>query len=426
MQATTDIPPVIITGQCESLTPVAAAERIATVDVLRGVALFGILTVNMMAFSWPADLLLPGPRLGESRLDVLADWLIRLLAEGKFYPQFAFLFGLGAAIQMARAEVRGANFTGHFCRRMLALLGFGLAHALLIWEGDILVWYSLCGFLLLAFRKRKPKTLLIWAAACLLIPVLLITLLWLLLAGLSLVPEAGRAIQQQLATVPTETAQKLEKLIRVFALGSYGEIFVERLGRLVFIWLVGLLYVPAFFAMFLLGLYAGQRRIFHGVAANLGFIRRVLIWGLAIGLPANLFYAVAMATSGLSDPHFLWLIGHAFLVLGGPAQGLAYAAALTLLLRRDRAQCLARPLAAVGRMALSQYLLQSLICTTIFYSYGLGLFGLSGRATGLGLAVAIYSAQLLFSRWWLDRFRFGPLEWLWRTLTYGRRPPLRI
>lgn len=426
MQAVTDLPPVIVAAPATPLTPVAAADRLPTLDVLRGVALFGILTVNMAGFGWPQNLILPGQRLGESGWDAAADWFVHALAEGKFYPLFAFLFGVGAAIQLERAEKAGADFSSLFCRRLFVLFCFGLAHALLLWEGDILVWYALCGFLLLAFRKRKPRTLLIWAGIGLGTPLLLLLFAWALLAGLSLVPEFAQEIQKQLTNAAAGAGQELDETIRVFALGSYGEIFLQRLWQVLFMWLVGLFYMPSFFAMFLVGLYAGRRGVFKDVELNLGLIRRVLIWGLAFGLPINLFYAVSMATSGFSDPRFLWLLGHALLEVGGPAQSLAYAAALTLLLRRERWQHLAKPIAAAGRMPLSNYLLQSLICTTIFYGYGLGLFGLFGRASGLALAVVIYCAQVLASRWWLDHFRFGPLEWLWRTLTYGRRPPMRL
>jgi uncharacterized protein len=183
--------------------------------------------------------------------------------------------------------------------------------------------------------------------------------------------------------------------------------------------------VPTFFAMFLLGLLAAQRRFVQDAGANLVLIRRVCGWGLVIGLPASLIHVVGTALSDLSDVRFLWMISQAFAVVGGPAQSMAYAAALTLLLRRASWERWLRLFAAPGRMALSNYLLQSLICTTIFYSYGLGLFGLVGRAAGLALAVAIYVAQVLFSRWWLSRFQFGPMEWLWRTVTYGQRQPMR-
>ncbi len=425
MQIVSNIPPVISTWPRVALTPVAANERIETLDVLRGVALLGILTVNMTGFSWPVEQMMMRQQFWETRPDVIADWIVRFLAEGKFYPLFAFLFGLGSAIQMERAETCGANFTGRFCRRLFALFAFGLVHAFLVWEGDILLWYAVCGFLLLPFRKRPPKTLLIWAALCLLIPTLLILLLWALLAGLSLVPEIATSIQKELALETETSARQIEETIHVFAQGSYAEIFTERVGNLIFMWLVGIFYVPTFFAMFLLGMYAGKRRIFQDIEANVGRIRRVLVWGLIIGLPANLFYTVGMAVSDLSDVRFVWLLSQAFVGVGGPAQSLAYAAAITLMLRRARWKHSLRSIADAGRMALSNYLLQSLVCTTIFYSYGLGLFGSVGRAAGLGLAVVIYAAQVRFSVCWLNRFRFGPMEWLWRSLTYGKRPSMR-
>lgn len=424
MQTAAAIPPVISTWPRPALTPVAAGERIATLDVLRGFALFGILTVNMAGFSWPMEMMMMRQIFWETRPDAIADWAVRFLAEGKFYPLFAFLFGLGAAIQMERAETYGANFTARFCRRLLTLFGFGLAHALLVWEGDILVWYAAGGFLLLPFRKRKPRTLLIWAALCLLIPTLFILVFWVLLAGASLVPEIATGIQKELVAETDASARQIEETIRVFSRGSYAEIFTERVRNLVYMWLMGIFYVPGIFVMFLLGFYAGQRRLLQNVEANAGWLGRVLAWGLLIGLPANLIYTLGMAASDLSDVRFGWLLSQVFVGIGGPAQSLAYAAAITLLLRRDRWKRWLCLIAAAGRMALSNYLLQSLVCTTIFYSYGLGLFGSMGRAAGLGLTVAIYALQVGLSVWWLNRFQLGPMEWLWRTLTYGQRQPM--
>lgn len=425
MSTAATIPPVISAWQRPALTPVAAGERIATLDVLRGFALFGILTVNMAGFSWPLEMMMMGQQFWQTRPDAIADCAVRFLAEGKFYPLFAFLFGLGAAIQMERAETCGANFTARFCRRLLTLLGFGLAHALLLWEGDILVWYAAGGFLLLPFRNRQPRTLLIWAALCLLIPTLLILLFWALLAVVSLVPEFATGIQKELVAEAAASARQIEDSISVFSMGSYAEIFTERIGNLVYMWLMGIFYMPGIFAMFLLGLYAGNRRLLPEVEAKAGWLRRVFAWGLIIGLPANLIYTVGMAASDLSDVHFGWLLCQAFVGIGGPAQSLAYAAGITLLLRCDAWKRRLASIAAAGRMALSNYLLQSLVCTTIFYSYGLGLFGSMGRAAGLGLTVAIYASQVGFSVWWLNRFQFGPLEWLWRTLTYGKWQPMR-
>jgi len=427
MQDTTDIPPIISDCQREPLKPVAAGERIETLDVLRGLALFGILTVNLAAFSWPYEYMFWQREFWDSRADAVVDWLIRFLAEGKFYPLFSFLFGLGAAIQMERADCRGAPFAGRYCRRLFVLLAIGIAHAVFIWDGDILVSYALCGFLLLPFRERRPKTILIWAFVCLLIPALLIVLSWSLLAVLSLVPEMATAIQKgfdaQYGTYD-EQRKAVEEIIRVFGSGSYAEILRERLGNLVYMWLVAIFYAPGFLGLFLLGLYAGKRRIFRDIEGNARLIRHVLIWGMVIGLPLNFFNAVCVAT-GLTNQHFLWLLNYGLVEIGGPAQGLAYAAALSLLLRSERWKQRLRIIRTAGKMALSNYLLQSLICTTIFYSYGFGLFGTVGPVTRLGLTMLIFVAQLAFSAWWLNHFQFGPMEWLWRTLTYGKLQPVR-
>src|SRR5688572_12803275 len=196
MEASTAIPPIIADCRSEPVRPVGANERIEILDILRGFALLGILTVNMTAFSWPYEYMHWQREYWDSRADAVADWLIRFLAEGKFYPLFSFLFGLGAAIQMERADCRGAPFAARYCRRLFVLLAIGIAHALFIWDGDILVSYALCGLLLLPFRKRHPRTILIWAFACLFIPALLILLSWALLAGLSFVPEMAAAIQK--------------------------------------------------------------------------------------------------------------------------------------------------------------------------------------------------------------------------------------
>jgi uncharacterized protein len=178
--------------------------------------------------------------------------------------------------------------------------------------------------------------------------------------------------------------------------------------------------------MFLVGLYAGKRRLLHDVEANTGFIRRLLVWGLCLGLPANLIYTIGFEFADPSRVNFVWVIAMAAHAVGGPALCFAYAAAITLLLRRENWERRLRPLAGAGRMALSNYLLQSVVCTTIFYSYGLGWYGSVERAAGLVLVASIYASQIPLSVWWLKHFRFGPAEWFWRTLTYGKRQPMRV
>lgn len=177
--------------------------------------------------------------------------------------------------------------------------------------------------------------------------------------------------------------------------------------------------------MFLLGLYAGRRRLFHDVPEHRQFIQRVQKWGVLVGIAAN----AAFVAGGSFDPpptSTTENLGRMCLIVGAPAMAFAYASSITLLVERESWRRRLAPLAAVGRTALSNYLLQSVICTLIFYSYGLDLFGKVSPSLGLLLTIAIFLIQLPLSVWWLRRFRFGPVEWLWRSLTYWQRQPMRV
>jgi uncharacterized protein len=191
-----------------------------------------------------------------------------------------------------------------------------------------------------------------------------------------------------------------------------------------FMWLAGIFYLPSFLGLFLLGLYAGKKRLFQDVEGQRVFFRRVLFWGLVIGMPLNLFHTLCVASADLANLHFLWLLSYGLLGIGGPALALAYAAGLTLLLQNERVRSWCQVLGLTGKMALSNYLFQSLLCTTIFYGYGFGLFGAVNRTTTLALVGLIFAVQVGLSTCWLRVFQFGPMEWLWRSLTYGKRQPL--
>jgi len=178
-------------------------------------------------------------------------------------------------------------------------------------------------------------------------------------------------------------------------------------------------------AIFLLGLYAGRRRIFHDISAHLPFIRRVQRWGLMIGLAGNAAFAVGGSFEP-SPTSVTQNVGRLCLVVAAPAMMLFYASTIVLLTQRDIWRRRLAPLAAVGRTALSNYLLQSLICTTIFYGYGFAFFGKVRPSFGLLLTITIFLIQIPLSVWWLRRFQFGPIEWLWRSLTYWQRQPMRV
>jgi uncharacterized protein len=410
----------------QALTPVKAGERMQIVDSLRGFALLGILLVNMGLFIHPFHTILFPPDPGTPLLDQAASWLIRLLAEGKFYSLFSLLFGLGFAIQFGRAQVRNLPIVPLYMRRMFFLLLFGAIHAFFIWTGDILIVYALLGFVLILFRKARPRTLLIWIGIILTGYFLLMTM-WLGFIELGRMdPGAAAEINQILAEQERLFRSDIEQAYEAYGQGSFAEVTRYRMREYFSILsfaAVGML--PGVFMMFLVGLYFGKRRLFDSVEENLPFFRKITWWGLAIGLPANLIYASLMATGisrlDINLPMYVATLGQ---IVGGPALCLFYVGALTLLSRRqpwaDRLQILA----PVGRMALTNYLLQSIVCTFIFYGYGLGLFGQVGAAVGLVLTLVIYGLQIPFSHWWMARFRYGPFEWLWRTLSYMQWQPL--
>ena len=405
--------------------PTPAGDRLFAVDALRGFALLGILLVNMSMFSAPLYVAMMDTPWWTSPADRVAEFLVRVLAESKFYVLFSFLFGLGMALQMRRIEARGGTFVRIYVRRLLVLLGIGVCHALLLWFGDILTLYALVGFLLLLFRKRHDRTIRIWAAIVYCVPLLLV------IGGTAAVelgrlfPESAAALQAEFANVDQNMAAWAEYSVRIYRTGSFAEIFQHRLqNHYDFLWGVALM-TPVVLTMFLLGLYVGRRRILDDPAAHKRLLRSLVIGGLPLGLIGNVAYATLALETSRAVPTWTSALAYVGCWAGGPLLSFGYAAALVLLVQHDVWRQRLAPLAAVGRMALTNYLLQTLICTTLFYSYGFGLFGKVGPAWGVLLSIAIYAIQVPISVLWLRRFRFGPLEWLWRSLTYLRWQPMQ-
>jgi uncharacterized protein len=416
--------PVAATPATRTGEPVAASERIQTVDILRGFALLGILLVNMAFFKSVGFYAAFGSApTATGGIDQVARWFIQLFAEGKFYTLFSFLFGFGFAIQMLRAEARGERFGPRYTRRLLVLLVFGIGHSLLLWYGDILKSYALIGFVLLLFRNRAPRTLLIWAGACL----FAVTIITVGFLGLAMVADGAFATTPQGNDPTTAWFQSLdERATEAYRDGTFAQLMQQRLIDNAFALVSFIFSVPSILAMFLLGLYAGRRGIFQDVAAHTTLLRRVMVWGLVLGLLLNGAYVWGKAASSPTETTGMDLLSVLGQTLGGPVLSLGYAAAITLLVQRANWRRRLAPIAAVGRMALSNYLFQSIVCTTIFYSYGFGLFGQVGAAAGMLLSLVIYALQIPLSVWWMRRFRFGPAEWVWRSLTYGRRQPIRV
>jgi uncharacterized protein len=361
-------------------------ERIAVLDILRGFALFGILLVNMLDFSGSG---LRANTIGSrgNELDQLVDVGIIFFAVTKFYLLFSFLFGVGFAVQMRRMEANGKPFVGFYLRRLAILFGIGLAHSILIWQGDILRMYALAGLLLLLCR-HLPTRLLLGLAA-------IIALSGVVILALALNP-ATMSNLDAATTVP------------LFLNGIYGELVSYRLTHP---------YVPdiqtaMILVMFILGLVVGREGWLDQPARYLPFIRRWWLPALLIGLVGNVLLLVGFAEG---QPLFISL----GVQVGAPALSFAYLA--LVLMNADKLGWLA----PVGQMALTGYLSHSLIFTTLFYGYGFGLYDQLAPTVTLLLAVAVFALQVIGSAAWMGRFRFGPVEWLWRTLTYGQLQPMQ-
>jgi uncharacterized protein len=408
-----------------ALDPIAPRERVALMDALRGFAIFGILLVNMQFFFSPIYLVGRSAEWWPSLADRAVEWAIQFLAQGKFYSMFSFLFGVGAAVQLQRAQARGDSFARFFARRMLWLLLIGLTHAFLIWFGDILFFYAVIGFALIAFARRKYKTLTIWTVILLLLPLLIMGGIVGILELARLLPESAAEVDRLLAETVQQNLDRLERAREVYPSSGFGRILELRLLQWRTVAGATLIWGPNILALFLIGLQVGRRDLLRNVPQHLPGIRRWLGWLLPLGIVANL---AGLALSGVADPSVpspaMWLQQLCFSV-GAPALSFSYVLLITLLSQSAGWPRRLAPLQAVGRMALTNYLMHSVVFTMLANGYGLGLYGRVAPSVGLVLTVTMFLLQIPLSVWWLSRFRFGPVEWLWRSLSYRGFQPMR-
>lgn len=403
-----------------SLQPVRSMDRIALLDILRGFALFGIFMVNMNFMRMPVQTVLLEPPLDIGSWDEAAKMISRIGFESKFYVLFSFMFGYGMALQMRRAEMDPKAFASRFARRCGWLLLFGLLHATLLWNGDILTSYALVGFSLLLFRKL-PTWLLGFTAALLLLLSMLFTAAaaWL------------TAVLPELMNIPAVEANKSDlQLLRdvannitLYSTGSILEIVQHRtIEWLVFVTpFTAIMMWPNILAMFLLGMVAARNNFLEANQKHRILHRLMWALGILFGIPLN-FLAYDFDYSGHHDSSVV--MAYLLNPLAAPAQSALYIVILITLSQNIWLQQRLSLLAPVGRMALTNYLGQSLITTLMFTSLGFGWMGGVGAMDGLRLVLLIFLLQLLFSHIWLHFFRFGPFEWVWRCLLYGKWYPI--
>lgn len=387
--------------------------------MVRGFALFGVLLVNMYNFGANSP-------IWTTPADRIAFSVTRFFFETKSWRLFSFLFGLGFSLQMMRAQSRGSRFVPAYLRRLATLFLIGMMHAL-FYDGDILMLYAELGLVLMLFRNVAPR----------LLP-------WIAVALLAVAP-VGKAVKSAItgdsATVAVapvdvvEARRQHEERLRThpYAVGSVIDVMElnsDAIPPIPSADQFGPESEVAFFAMFLLGLYVGRRGILHDVDRHVPLVRGTLRWGLSIGILSMILERILAWRWGYSvfgsdrvglPVEFLGDFSFAY---GSTALSLAYAAGIVLLARNPRFRPFVKPLGPVGRLALSVYLTQTLAFTTLFYGYGLGQVGRMGPAAVTASALTIFAIQLAACIWWVERFRFGPVEWFWRGMTYMEFPAM--
>ena len=406
------------------------ANRIVTLDVVRGIAVMSILTMNIVAFAMPYPAYAnPAAYGGDSGLDLVSWAFNYLIFDGKMRGLFSILFGASTLLVIERATAAGRGGGGAHYGRMLVLLLFGLVHFYFIWFGDILALYALSGMVLYRFRNKSPRSLVRWAIGFLSIGAIFFGLIALsgAVAGSSrLPPHASSVLLESRRTIEQEVGASSKKIPADLKLyrSDYRKIMESRL--------IGRTWEP--FGSFLSFGFETLGLMFIGMALfKTGFLtggwevaryRRWALRCMVISLPALAFLAWWQASANFDAVR----VFAAFITLSMPfdlLMAIAWAALIILWVKTGPMAALKTRVAAAGRMAFTNYLMTSIVMTSIFYGYGLGLFGEVGRAALWLFVLGMWALILLWSRPWLDRFQYGPFEWLWRSLSRLEVQPLR-
>ena len=416
-------------NQTNTHAPVTRNERIQYLDILRGIAILFIFIANITYFSGTA-FYSEATKLSfaTSTLDHMMEIFSYTFIDGKFYSIFSILFGIGFVVQYNSAMKSGKSFVPFFRRRMLGLLLIGLAHLFLVWVGDILTLYALLGLTLIWFRDFEDKRLLKWAAVLLLLPI--VHWLGMFATGLyypyplffaydHIAVSQGFALTDWMGA-GYESFDPLNYLAMT-EFGSYMIMTVYHpLVRFGMLLLDGRFFKVL--ALFLIGIWAGRQILDKNILENRDLLKKITLWGFAVGLPVSIFRSVINYSSLSGD--FWTFMSYITYACGVVPLACGYAAAIALfVLSRKRLFIWFAP---VGRTALSNYIFQSFIAIIIFYGIGFGYAGKFSYSIVLAITIAIFLWQIAFSIVWLKYFRFGPIEWVWRQMTYGKRIPLLI
>jgi uncharacterized protein len=400
--------------------PVKTKERIELLDALRGFAIFGILMVNLPMMYEPAVLILAGAKPDPGTAHIIAEAVIKFFFEGKFYVIFSVLFGLGFWMFMNKSGSDGKKIVPIYRRRLFFLLLFGVAHVSLLWAGDILVFYAIFGFILLLFRKSSDKKVFRWAVVLALIPGGLTFIMFAMYTLSGGNPEVKAAMDSGIQQGVDELNMLIERAGAIYSGGSFSEIVSIRLAEYRALLPGVFFFYPVVMAMFLIGFLTGRRGYLHNSKDHHALFTRVFRLGLILGIVFNALYVISFRHSGMGTPSIATFISTAMHTLGGISFGFAFIAGFAIMFNKGRYELLKMLFAPIGKMALTNYLMHSVIAVFLFHSYGLGLFGKIQMWQGIIITIIIFTFQIVLSNLWLRYFRYGPMEYLWRVLTYGK------
>jgi uncharacterized protein len=427
----------------------AEAERIGALDLIRGVAILGILPANIPWFSGTGSIGLASYTPPDSTFaDQLVKGLTLAFVDSKFISQLAILFGAGLAVQAGRAWSSGRSFTVGYLWRTFLLFILGALHSLLLWNGDILMIYACISVAAVFFVRLRTRGMLTVAGLGLTWTAASITTVMVLASmfggpsdkdkekpppGTFATPATISKTMSELINSPPETREEggrrveeefkiyfsRDNQVRIYREGSYGEQVFDRIFGTIFLLVVLIFIYGELLACFMFGAILVRSGFFHDPEVYCRWRPWLLAVGLLIGVPMHV--AVLILTFGGGND----TVTTAAQLCGGIAIALVYLTLLTGWEQSHRAEWLQRRLKAVGRLALTNYLSQTVICTTIFYSFGFGLYATLGRPETLLIVLAVWLVQLLISPVYLRFFSIGPVEWLWRSLSQLRMLPMR-
>ena len=407
----------------QSSSPVLQNERDDILDILRGVALLGVMLDNLFGFSgWGFLTQVQREALPTWPVDAILGFIELSFINGKFYSLFSLLFGIGFSIILIRNEQKGINPLKILYLRLFILSIIGAGHLLLLWEGDILFLYALIGMLLPLFRKCSDKTLLIWVVVLIASPLLFDAM------SVLFQYKNGYFLENMAKVIDKRTGIPVDDSFNQYLYSKsdtwqhwrnwqasgffYRYSYILDSNR-----------IPKVLGMFLLGFYAGRKMIHVQLENYVSLFKKVSRWGLIVGIPAAIASA-GFEFLGKGIPNAMGLAHTFFYAISVVPLCLAYTSVVCLHWVNKKGNSRLKFLAPLGRMALTNYLMQTIIGITIYYGVGFGLGGNIGPAYFIPIGLCVYALQIAYSNWWFKHFNYGPMEWIWRQLTYGKKMPI--